>query len=435
MDAASAEGGVENETETGSASTATVAPNVAPARVVGMRIDPFGLERWFAEYEHDADIMLAESGIRSLDASRFDLDPGKLGYVIPTNGDPEFRARVGERYGRGADEVLFTCGTQEANFLAFLALVATDDPIGERTAGGDGAERGDDRKGSDGVGSGSHAVVVTPTYQALHAVPEAFGEVTRVELDPPEWRLDPDAIADAVREDTAVVVVNNPNNPTGRYHDESSMRAVYDVAADHDAYLLCDEVYRLLAEEPQPPVASFGAHGISTTSLTKAYGLAGLRFGWLAGPEAVIERAWQWKDYTTISPSLFGQHVATQALGRRESRILEENRDLARTHRERVAEWVERHDLDWYEPVGVNAFPTVPDGFSDGREFCRAVVEREGVVLAPGDLFGFPDRFRIGFGLPTDELEAGLDRVSRVIEDGSSVSGTDPASGVMGGDR
>ena len=364
-----------------------------------MDIDPFGLERWFAAYEHEADIMLAESGIRSLEASRFDLDPGTMEYVIPTNGDPGFRTQVGERYGRSADEVLFTCGTQEANFLAFLSLVGSAEPVGD-----------------DGIGEGSHAVVVTPTYQALHAVPEAFGEVTRVELSPPTWELDPEAVADAVRADTAVVVVNNPNNPTGQYHDETVMRAVYDVAVEHDAYLLCDEVYRLLANDPLPPVASFGAHGISTTSLTKAYGLAGLRFGWIAGPEPLIERAWRWKDYTTISPALVGQHVAKQALGRDEEMILTENRELAAAHRDRVAAWVDRHDLGWHEPVGVNAFPTVPDGFTDGRDFCRTVVEDAGVVLAPGDLFGFPDRFRIGFGLPTDELETGLDRVSSVIE-------------------
>ena len=369
-----------------------------------MRIDPFGLERWFAEYEHEADIMLAESGIRSLDASRFDLDPGRLGYVIPTNGDPEFRASVGDRYGLSADEVLFTCGTQEANFLAFLSLLGDEHGLGDGDANG-GA-----------IGSGSHAVVVTPTYQALHAVPDAFGEVTRVELEPPEWELDPDAIADAARDDTAVIVVNNPNNPTGQYHDEAAMRAAYDVAVDHDAYLLCDEVYRLLAAEPNPPVASFGPHGISTTSLTKAYGLAGLRFGWIAGPEAVVERAWQWKDYTTISPSLFGQHVAEQALGRRESRILAENRELAESHRAIVADWVDRHDLDWLDPVGVNGFVTIPDEFDDAESFCRTVVETESVVLAPGGLFGFPDRFRIGFGLPTEELEEGLDRVGRVIE-------------------
>ncbi|CDK38406.1 aminotransferase class I/II-fold pyridoxal phosphate-dependent enzyme [Halorubrum sp. AJ67] len=382
-----------------------------------MRIDPFGLERWFAEYEHEADIMLAESGIRSLDASRFDLDPGKLGYVIPTNGDPDFRESVGDRYDRSADEVLFTCGTQEANFLTFLSLLGDESGLGEEE-----------------VGSGTHAVVVTPTYQALHAVPDAFGDVTRVELEPPEWKLDPEAIADAARDDTAVIVVNNPNNPTGQYHDEAAMRAVYDVAVERDAYLLCDEVYRLLAEEPQPPVASYGAHGISTTSLTKAYGLAGLRFGWIAGPEPVVERAWRWKDYTTISPSLFGQHVAKQALGRREDRILSENRELAAAHRDRVADWVDDHDLDWLDPVGVNAFVTVPDGFDDAESFCRTVVEEASVVLAPGHLFGFPDRFRIGFGLPTKELEEGLDRVSSVIESAGGASAEGDAATRGGGD-
>jgi len=351
-----------------------------------MRIDPFGLERWFAEYEHEADIMLAESGIRSLDASRFDLDPGRLDYVIPTNGDPDFRDSVGKRYGRSADEVLFTCGTQEANFLTFLAA------RGRRGTRSRLVDRLDGR-------------LRQPRRRRHAHVPSAPRGPRGVRRRDPRrtraagWELDPDTIADAARDDTAVIVVNNPNNPTGRYHDEAAaMRAVYDVAVDHDAYLLSDEVYRLLAEEPQPPVASFGAHGISTTSLTKAYGLAGLRFGWIAGPEAVVERARRWKDYTTISPSLFGQHVAKQALGRREPRILEENRELAETNRAIVADWLDRHDLDWYDPVGVNGFVTVPDGFDDAEAFCRAVVETESVVLAPGGLFGFPDRFRIGFG-------------------------------------
>lgn len=354
-----------------------------------MDIAPFELERWFAEYEHDADIMLAESGIRSLDAGRFDLDPGELGYVIPTNGDPELRAEVADRYGRSADEVLFTCGAQEANFLAFLSLL-----------GGD---------------RGSHAVVVTPTYQALHAVPEAFGEVTRVWLDPPEWELDVDAVADAVRPDTAVVVLNNPNNPTGRYHPRETVEALYDLAVDADAHLLCDEVYRLLADDPLDPVAGMGERGVSTSSVTKAFGLAGLRFGWLAGPREVVERAWQWKDYTTISPSLVGQHVARQALADREA-ILAENRELVHRHREHVAAFVADHDLDWREPVGVNGFVTVPDGFADGREFCRTVVEEASVVLAPGETFGYDGYFRIGFGLPTEELLEGLARVSAVVD-------------------
>jgi aspartate/methionine/tyrosine aminotransferase len=353
-----------------------------------MDIAPFGLERWFARYEHEADLMLAESGIRSLPAGRFDTDPGELGYVIPTNGDPELRETVAARYGRGPDEVVFTVGTQEANLLAVLALLDRDD----------------------------HAVVVTPTYQALYALPEAVGSVTRVELTPPDWRLDPDAVADAVRPETRLVVLNNPNNPTGRYHEVERVRAVYDHAADADAYLLCDEVYRLLADDPLPPVASLGDRGLSTTSLTKAWGLAGARFGWLAGPEDVVEAAWGWKDYTTISPSPFGQHVARQALAD-EAAILQENRELARQNRDRVREFVDEYGLDWLEPVAVNGFLTVPDGFDDAREFCTAVVEEASVVLAPGDLFGHPDRFRLGFGLSTDELDEGLRRVGRVIRE------------------
>ena len=353
-----------------------------------MNVEPFGLERWFAQYEHEADIMLAESGIRSLEAARFDLDPGELGYVIPTNGDPTLRATVGARYGLSADEVLFTCGTQEANLLAFLSLMDRDD----------------------------HAVVVTPTYQALHSVPASIGAVTTVSLEPPEWELNVDAVADAIRPETTLIVLNNPNNPTGRYHSLETVEALYDLAADADAYLLCDEVYRLLDEDPLPPVASLGERGISTTSLTKAYGLAGLRFGWIAASQDVIEAAWQWKDYTTISPSLIGQHVARQALGEQEDEILSENRALAGKNRERVAEFIEEYGLEWFYPVGVNGFVTIPDGFESGTEFCRTVVEDESVVLAPGELFGFEGYFRIGFGLPTAELADGLSRVGSVIE-------------------
>ena len=350
-----------------------------------MDIEPFELERWFARHEHGADVMLAESGVRSLPASEFDLDPGELGYVIPTEGDPELRGRVGERYGRGSDGVLFTCGTQEANFVALAA--AMDE----------------------------HAVVVTPTYQSLYAVPDAFGEVTRVELSPPDWKLDPDAVADAMRPETNVVVLNNPNNPTGRYHTLDRVEAVYDIAADADAYLLGDEVYRLLADEPLPPVASLGPRGISTTGLSKSFGLAGLRFGWLAGPPDVVEAAARWKDYTTISPPAISQHVARQVLDR-EAELLSRNREHAATNRDLFRSFAADHGLGWYEGVGVNAFVEVPPGFDGGEPFCERFVEEESVVLAPGESFGFPDRFRLGFGLPTAELREGLDRLGRFLD-------------------
>jgi aspartate/methionine/tyrosine aminotransferase len=351
-----------------------------------MRIEPFALERWFAEAEPGADIMLAESGVRPLSADRFDTDPGELGYVIPTAGDPAFREEIGAHHDRTTEETVFTCGTQEANFLAFLSLVD------------------------------SHAVVVTPTYGSLAEVPAALAETTEVPLSDPDWTLDVDAVAEAIRPETDLVVLANPNNPTGRYHDEDAMEALYEVCADNGTYLLCDEVYRLLDDDPNPPVTSYGRYGISTGGVSKAFGLAGLRFGWLCGPAAVVAAVENWKDYTTISPPMFGQHVARQAWDRREE-ILAENRDHAAENRELVVEFLEEHGLSWSNPdCGTNAFVEVPDGFAGGESFCRSLLESESVVLAPGEAFDRPEWFRIGFGLPREELLDGLARIDDFLQ-------------------
>jgi aspartate/methionine/tyrosine aminotransferase len=353
-----------------------------------MDIPPFELERWLDEYEPGADVMLAESGIRSLPADWFDLDVDELGYVIPTDGDPALRGRIAERYGRTAEEVVLTCGTQEADFLTFAALLDGDD----------------------------HAVVVTPTYQSLRTVPETLGSVTTVAAEPPDWELSVDAVAAAVRPETRAVVLVNPANPTGRYYREGTMRALYEAAEDADAFLVVDEVYRMLAEDRAPRAASLGPRAISTAGVSKSYGLAGARVGWTVAVPEVADAVRRWKDYTTIAPPLVGQAIAEQATGAMEADLLAENRAHALANRDRVAAFIERHGLDWYEPTGVNGLPTVPDGFGGSTEFCRSLVEEESVVLAPGDLFGCPDRFRIGFGLPSGELEEGLERVERHVE-------------------
>ncbi|MES3517441.1 MAG: aminotransferase class I/II-fold pyridoxal phosphate-dependent enzyme [Natronomonas sp.] len=350
-----------------------------------MQIDRFDLEEWFHEVEYDAEVMLAESGVRPLSAERFDTDPGTLGYVIPTNGDPEFRETIGARHDRAAEEVVFTCGTQEANLLAFLALM------------------------------GEHAVVVTPTYGALTGLPAALGETTTVPLDRPGWRLDPTQVAEALRPETAVVIINNPNNPTGRAHDEETLRAIYEICADNGTHLLCDEVYRGFADDPVAPIASFGRYGVSTGGVSKAFGLSGVRFGWLCGPPAVVAAAREWHHYTTLAPPVFGQHVARQAIDDADA-ILAESREIAAEGRRRVAQFVDDRELVWSDPdCGVNAFVEVPPGFAGGESFCRRLLRETSVVLAPGEAFGYPDRFRIGFGYPA-ALEEGLSRVEAFLD-------------------
>jgi aspartate/methionine/tyrosine aminotransferase len=350
-----------------------------------VEIDTFELERWLARFEIEADVTLGESGVRAVAADRFDTDPGRLGYVLPTDGDPAFRETVAARYGRTAEEVVFTCGTQEANLLVVLSALSRED----------------------------HAVVVTPTYQSLRSLPAAFADVTTVELSPPEWDLDPDRVARAVEPETELIVVVNPNNPTGVVHD--AVEALYEIAADADALLHVDEVYRQLAADPAPRAASLGPHAVSTSGLSKAWGLPGLRFGWLVGPPWLAAAARRWKDYTTISPPQFGQHVARQAFDR-EAELLGEHRTLADRNRQRVDEFLDDHGLSWPDTESVVGFPTIPEGFEDAEAFCLQAFEEAGVLLVPGTVFGHPDRFRIGFGRDTDVLEAGLDRLDALLE-------------------
>jgi aspartate/methionine/tyrosine aminotransferase len=357
-----------------------------------MYLAPFELERWLARYEHDAAVNLGDSGVRPLPAGRFDTDPGRLGYVLPTAGDPDLRAAVGDRYDRSAAEVAFTCGTQEANLVTVLSLVS----------------------------DGGHAVTVTPTYQSLHSLPDAVGEVSRVSLSRPDWTLSVDDVADAITPDTDLLVLNNPNNPTGRVHPESKVEALYDLAVDTDAYLLVDEVYRDLLDDPPAPATTLGERAISTCGLSKAWGLPGLRFGWLAGPEAVVSEACTWKDYTTIAPPALGQHVAGQlfadATGPDSETVLAENRTLADRNREILAAFVADHGLDWFESATVTGFVTLPAGFESGTAFAETLVEEAGVVVAPGDAFGHPGYVRIGFGVETDRLREGLDRIERFLD-------------------
>ncbi|MEF8777430.1 MAG: aminotransferase class I/II-fold pyridoxal phosphate-dependent enzyme [Natronomonas sp.] len=351
-----------------------------------MRIAPFDLERWLAEVEADVDVMLAESRVRPLLADSFDIDPGDLGAVVPSAGAPDFRAEIGALHGRNAEETLFTCGTREANLLVLLALVD------------------------------EHAVVVTPTDGSLTGLSETLGDVTRVPLDVPGWTLDPDAVADAIRPETDLVAVVNPNDPTGRYHDEATIQAIYEHCADNGTYLLCDEASRLLASDPIDPVASFGRYGISTGGVARAFGLAGLRFGWLCGPSAVRAAAENWKDYTTNSPSKLGQHVAEQAFERRGA-ILETNRAHVADNRAVLEAFCEEYDLQWSDPdCGATAVLETPDGFAGGESFCRSLLTEESVALAPGEAFDRPEWVRIGFGLPSEELEAGLSRVGTFLD-------------------
>lgn len=350
-----------------------------------MQIDPPALERWLTEVAADADVVLAGGHVRLASTHRFNTDPGALEHVT-TPGTDAFRATIGEHHGRDADGTLFTSGGRAGNFLAVSALVD------------------------------EHAVVVTPTDGSLPGLANVAGEVTRVRLDAPEWTLDPDAIASAIRPETDLVAVANPNDPTGRCHDEATMRAVLEHCSDNGSYLLCDERARLLAADPPDPVASLGRHGISTAGVSTAFGLPGVQFGWFCGSAAVVAAAENWRAHVGAAPSALDRHVAKQAFEDR-SNLLSRNRTHVATNREYLEQFLETRDLEWSAPdCGATALVEAPDGFADGRSFCQSLVAEESVVLVPGAAFERPEWVQLGFGGSSEDLEAGLSRLGAFLD-------------------
>jgi len=350
-----------------------------------MQIDPSRLERWLAEVGPDADVSLTGGGVRPLASDRFDTDPGAFDDT-PTADGPELGAEIGERHGREGSETVVTRGSREATLLATLALLE------------------------------DHAVVVTPAAGSLPALADAFGDTTRVPLRGPGSTLDPEAVGEALGPATDFVAVGNPNDPTGRIHDGATMRAVYERCADNGTYLLCDESYRPFSPDPPPSVAGLGRYGISTGGVSKAFGLGGLRVGWLCGPPAVVAAAGNWRAYTTASPSVLDRHVVAQALDRR-AELLPENRAHVANNRASVEAFVGSRELEWSSPdCGPSALCSIPDGFANGESFCRSLLAEASVAAVPGGVYGRPDRFRLGFGGETAALEEGLSRLGRFLD-------------------
>lgn len=352
-----------------------------------MLIADFELERYFAQYEFSTRFLLCASDVEAYamrdllafaDAETRALwDELKLGYTEST-GLPALRAEVASLYESvGPDEVLMFAGAEEGVFLAMHALLS----------------------------AGDHAIVTWPAYQSLHEVARALGAaVTLVELDPERaWVLDPEAIRHAIRPSTRVVVINYPHSPTGALIERDAFHAIVRICAEHGLTLFSDEVYRFLEHDPAtrlPAAVEVSEAAVSLGVMSKAFGLAGLRIGWVATHDADLRRRLAaLKDYTTICNSAPSEVLALIAL-RARARVLERSRAIILSNLPLLDAFFERHEarLRWIRPrAGSVAFPRLLG--DDVDTFARSLVEREGVLLLPASCFGYPrNHFRVGFG-------------------------------------
>ena len=352
----------------------------------------FRLESYFARWEFTARYHLTASDAQSMpladlleladDDARQRWEALTLGYT-ESRGLPALRAEIAATYDHlTADDVLCCAGAEEALFLAMQVLLSP----------------------------GDHAVVITPGYQSAETVPLSICEVTGVPLRPERgWALDLEELRAALRPRTRLVSVNFPNNPTGAMPDEATWRALAALCDERGITLFSDEVYRGLEQPPQqalPQAADLSSRALSLNVMSKAYGLPGLRIGWLAGRDRdLLRRLERAKDYTTICNSAPSEILALIALRAREQ-VLGRTRGIVAANLPAFGEFFAQFgDLfEWAPPQGgCVCFPRYRG--ADGAEaMCAELVRDEGVLLLPASIYASAltpvpaDRFRVGVG-------------------------------------
>lgn len=357
-----------------------------------MTLPDFRLEAYFSKWEFAARHHLTASDAQSMtlrellamadpaDAAAFDAQ--WLGYT-QTFGAPALRAEIASTYDAIAPEnVLCFAGAEEGIYVAYHVLLGKDD----------------------------HAIVITPNYQAAETVPLSLCAVTGVPLDPENgWRLDLDRVAAAIQPNTKLVSINFPHNPTGSIPDRATLDGLVNLCRRHGIWIFSDEVYRLLGPDPArhlPQVADIYERGLSLNVLSKAYGLPGLRIGWIACQDAgVLSRMERMKHYLSICNSAPSEALGIVAL-RAADRIIGRNNALVRANLDVLDAFFADypHLFEWTRSDGgCVGYPRwLGPGTVDA--FCEDLIDKAGVLLLPSgiyhsDLGPVPaDRFRIGFG-------------------------------------
>ena len=371
----------------------------------------FALEVHFSKWEFNARHHLTASDMESLslrdllalgtDADREAFEATSLGYT-ETWGAPDLRKAIAATYDTMAqDNILTLAGAGEGLYALARVLLGPND----------------------------HAIVPTPNYQSAETVPAAICETTGVpmRIEGGKWRLDIDAIKDAIRPNTRLISLNFPHNPTGALMPRADLDTLITLARADGIYILCDEVYRGVELDPNlqmPQIADVYERGISLNVLSKAYGLPGLRIGWLASPDRdVLQRVERYKHYLSICNAAPAERLGMIALAAREQ-IFARNRALLQRNLTAFEALLDDFPglIDFSAPEGgCVAYPRYT-GPGTVETFCADLIENHGILLLPAglyrsDLGATPDdRFRIGLGRDRAVAD-GITALRRYFED------------------
>ncbi|MGE5379855.1 MAG: aminotransferase class I/II-fold pyridoxal phosphate-dependent enzyme [Methylocystaceae bacterium] len=368
------------------------------------RLEEFKLERYFAHHEFTAPYLLCCSDSESWSIKDLlALEPGSenefhhlhLGYTEAPGGVPLRREINGLYDTLGINQIIVTAGAEEGIFIFINSM----------------------------FGPGDHIIVQTPGYQSLYEVARAAGcEVSCWPMQASEigWGVDVQKLKELIKPQTRAIVINNPHNPTGYIMSRAELDYIINLAREHDLYLFSDEVYRYLEyhrEERLPAACDLYGKAVSLGVMSKSFGLPGLRIGWVAShDQKALSNMKYYKDYTTICSSGPSEFLAALAIRNRE-RILGHSRHIIQENLKLLDSFLARYEslFSWYSPqAGPVAFPALANQV-DSESFCSELVEKAGVLLAPGYLFDYPGpHCRIGFG--RKNFPVVLDRLEQYLK-------------------
>ena len=377
-----------------------------------MKLEPFALERLQSTYEHQVAFNLSESGVEPLtlgelieDASARDALLAQPLRYTQTNGTQPLREAIAALYPDATpDHVLVTNGGAEANYLTTWNLVEPGDEV----------------------------VMMVPNFMQTWGLGTAFGaemkawplvegrslaDTTRDRRgEGGQWRIDFDALERLVSPRTRLIAICNPNNPTGTRFEAADLDRIAAIADRHGSWILSDEIYRGAEFDGRETPTMWGrsARVLVTSGLSKAYGLPGLRVGWVAGPPSRIASLWSYHDYTTIAPGALNDVLARHALEpSRRRRLLERTRGILRRNYPIVAGWLDdQGGLFTYTPpdAGAMIYARYHAPINSTELVTRLRLEQN-VLAVPGDHFGMDHYLRLGFGEAPDHLRAALQRL------------------------
>lgn len=368
-----------------------------------MKIETFELERWQSVWENRVELNISESGVAPMTLAEL-VGGGEdlqrvlnlpLGYP-QTNGSEAARAGVARLYaGATAQNILMTNGGSEANYVSAWALLEPGDEV----------------------------IFLEPNYMQIAGFARSLGVTVkpwrlREELG---WQGDPDELRRMAGPKTKMIAVCNPSNPTGAVMTEDVMKAVCATAEKCGAWILADEIYRG-AERGRETTSSFwgrGARILCTAGFSKAYGLPGLRVGWVAGPPELVDKLWSYHDYTSIAPTALSDHLAAHVLEpQRHARIIQRTRAIIAQNYPPVAEWIAAR-AQWFTHRAPDAGAIAWLGWrgaGTADEFAQALLDKKSVLVVPGSQFGMEKYLRIGFGSHAEKLRAALARISELLK-------------------